>query len=74
VWDDSAEKTFSLCGVLDARNGLLRKSRQHEGILYPTVATNSRIAVIAGIRSGTREIVIVSENLLENSGTASVKN
>jgi hypothetical protein len=74
AWDDSAEKTFSLCGVLDSRNGLLRKSRQHEGVLYPTVAVNNQIAVIAGIRSGTREIVIVSENLPETSGTASVKN
>jgi hypothetical protein len=60
--------------VLDAQKGLLRKSRHHEGVLYPTVAANNQIAVIAGIRSGTREIAIVSESLPETGGTASVKN
>ncbi|MGH9833111.1 MAG: sialidase family protein [Blastocatellia bacterium] len=63
AWDDADGKTFSVWGVLNPRKGLLRKSSQREGVAYPVVATNGRIAVIAGMRLATHEIVTFTENL-----------
>jgi hypothetical protein len=61
AWDDADGKTFSVWGVLDPRKGLLRKSSQHDGVAYPVVATNGRIAVIAGMRLATHEIVTYTD-------------
>lgn len=63
AWDDAAEKTFSTWGLLEIRKGLLRRSGQHEGIAYPVVATNGRIAVIAAMRLATHEIVTYIESI-----------
>ncbi len=71
AWDDADGKTFSVWGVLDPRKGLLRKSSQHEGVAYPVAATNGRIAVIAGMRLATHEIVTFTENLNTAAGTNS---
>lgn len=67
AWDDAATKTFSIWGVLDARRGLTTKSSAREGVSYPVVAVNGRLAVIAGLRAATHEIAIFTENL---SGSA----
>jgi hypothetical protein len=63
VWDDSAEKSFTTCGVLDPQTGRLRKGAPRDGLLYPTVAANGRIAVIAAMQAATREIVFSTEPL-----------
>jgi BNR repeat-like domain len=63
AWDDTDEKMFSAWGVLDIQKGLLRKSERREGVAYPVVATNGRIAVIAGMRLETHEVVTYAENL-----------
>jgi hypothetical protein len=62
-WDDAGEKTFSLWGVLDPNKGLLRRSGEHEGIAYPVVAANGKVAVIAAMKMAAREIIIYSEKL-----------
>jgi hypothetical protein len=71
AWDDVDGKTFSAWGVLDAQKGVLRKSDRHEGVAYPVVATNGRIAVVAGMRLETHEIVTYAENLNTSSETNS---
>lgn len=71
AWDDADGKTFSVWGTLDPRKGLLRKSSQHEGVAYPVVATNGRIAIIAGMRLATHEIVTFTEKLNSASETNS---
>ena len=63
AWDDAGEKTFGVWGVLDPNKGLLRRSDGREGIAYPVTATNGRIAIIAGMKMATREIVIFTEKL-----------
>jgi hypothetical protein len=63
AWDDADGKTFSAWGVLDTQKGLMRRSDEHEGVAYPVVATNGRIAVIAGMRLATHEVVTYTENL-----------
>jgi hypothetical protein len=63
AWDDADGKTFSAWGVLDLQKGLLRRSDEHEGVAYPVVATNGRIAVIAGMRLATHEIVTYTQSL-----------
>ncbi len=63
AWDEAADKTVSLWGVLDPEKGLLRRSRPQEGIAYPVVAVNGQTAVIAGMRLATREIVTFTESL-----------
>lgn len=73
AWDDSAEKSFSVWGVLDARKGLMQKGIEREGILYPIVAVNNQIVLIAGLRAATREVAIFTDSLNESRGTASVK-
>ncbi|MEP7338862.1 MAG: sialidase family protein [Acidobacteriota bacterium] len=73
AWDDSAQKSFSVWGVLDARKGLLQKGSEREGILYPVAAVNSQAVVIAGMRAATREIAIFTERLTDSSGTAAMK-
>lgn len=67
AWDDADGKTFSVWGVLD----LLRRSSRHEGVAYPVVATNGRIAVIAGLRLATHEIVTYAESLNTAAETSS---
>src|SRR5215475_3063856 len=57
AWDDADGKTFSAWGVLNPQKGLLRRSDEHEGVAYPVVATNGRVAVIAGMRLATHEIM-----------------
>jgi len=69
AWDDAAEKSFSVLGLLDAGKGLQKKGVPHEGILYPTIAVNGRIAVIAGMRAATREVVTFTESLDDIVGT-----
>ncbi|HKQ74670.1 MAG TPA: sialidase family protein [Blastocatellia bacterium] len=63
AWDDADGKTFSAWGVLYPQKGLLRKSDRREGVAYPVVATNGRIAVVAGMRLATHEIVTFTESL-----------
>jgi hypothetical protein len=75
AWDDMDGKAFSAWGVLvmqkDAQKGLLRKSERHEGVAYPVVATNGKIAVIAAMRLATHEIVTYVENLTTAAETNS---
>jgi hypothetical protein len=71
AWDDTDGKTFSVWGVLDSQKGLLRRSSRHEGVAYPVVATNARIAVIAGMRLATHEIVTYTESLNTTAETNS---
>ncbi len=65
AWDDADGKTFSAWGVLDTQKGspkeLQRRSSRQEGVAYPVAATNGRIAVIAGMRLATHEIVTYTE-------------
>jgi hypothetical protein len=63
AWDDAADKTFSMWGVLDPQRGLLRRSQPQEGIAYPVVAANRHLAVIAGLRLATHEIALFTESL-----------
>jgi BNR repeat protein len=63
AWDDTDGKAFSAWGVLNTQNGLLRKSERLEGVAYPVVASNGKIAVIAAMRPATHEIVTYAENL-----------
>jgi hypothetical protein len=63
AWDDADGKTFSAWGALDMQKGLLRRSDQYEGVAYPVTATNGRVAVIAGMRLATHEIVTYTESL-----------
>ncbi|HEU0176102.1 MAG TPA: sialidase family protein, partial [Blastocatellia bacterium] len=63
AWDDTDEKLFSAWGVLDTQKGMQRRSERHEGVAYPVVATNGRIAVIAGMRLESHEIVTYTESL-----------
>ena len=72
AWDDADGKTFSAWGVLNPQKGLLRRSDEREGVAYPVVATNGRIAVIAGMRLATHEIVTYTESIntaAENNST-----
>jgi hypothetical protein len=71
AWDDADGAPFSAWSVLDTRKGLLRKSARHEGVAYPVVATNGRIAVIAGMRLATHEVVTYVENLNTTADTNS---
>jgi hypothetical protein len=63
AWDDAGEKTFSLWAILDPQKGSRRRSDGREGIAYPVTAINGRIAIIAGMKMATREIVIYKEKL-----------
>ena len=63
VWDDAQEQTFSVRGLLDPRKGLVWRSRADEGVAFPVVAASGQTAVIVGLRLGTREIAISTENL-----------
>jgi hypothetical protein len=63
AWDDAAEKTFSAWGVLDPRNGRLSKSKPQEGVAYPVSASNGAVAVIAGMKLSSHEIVTYQERL-----------
>lgn len=63
VWDDAAEKTFSAWGVLDPQKGLLQKSKPQDGLAYPVIASNGKIAVIAAMKLSTHEIAIFQERL-----------
>jgi hypothetical protein len=71
AWDDVDGKAFSVWGVLNMQKGLLRKSERQEGVAYPVVATNGRIAVIAAMRLATHEIVTYAENLNATAETNS---
>jgi hypothetical protein len=73
AWDASAQKSFSVWGVLDARKGTLQKGSEREGILYPVAAVNNQVVVIAGMRAATREVAIFTEQLNGVSGTSSVQ-
>ncbi|MDQ3009156.1 MAG: glycoside hydrolase [Acidobacteriota bacterium] len=73
AWDDSAEKSFSIWGVLDMRKGLLQKGSEREGILYPVAAVNNQVVVVAGMRAATHEVAIFTEHLNGSSGATSVK-
>jgi hypothetical protein len=69
AWDDADGKTFSVWGMLEPQKGLLQRSDRHEGVAYPVVATNGRVAVIAGMRLATHEIVTYTENLNKTAET-----
>ncbi|MBS1790696.1 MAG: exo-alpha-sialidase [Acidobacteria bacterium] len=62
-WDDATEKTFSAWGLLEPQKGLQRRSDPQEGLAYPVVAANAKIAVIAGMRLASHEIAISVESL-----------
>lgn len=62
-WDDATEKTFSAWGLLDPQKGLQRRSASQEGLAYPVVAANAKVAVIASMRLATHEISLVTEPL-----------
>lgn len=62
-WDDAAEKTFSAWGLLDPQRGLLRRSPSQDGVAYPVVAANGKLAIIAGMRLSSHEIAISIESL-----------
>lgn len=73
AWDDSAQKSFSVWGMLDARKGLLQKGSQLEGVLYPVAAVNHQVVVMAGMRAATREVAIFTEQLTDSGGAAPAK-
>jgi len=73
TWDDSADKSFSVWGVLDAKKGLLRKSDRRDGLLYPIVAINNHVVVVAAMQTATHRIVIFGENLNGAAGAVSSK-
>ena len=63
AWDGAEAQIFSVWGVLDARRGLRTKSAARAGISYPVLAVNGQQVVMAGLRAGTREVVIFTESL-----------
>jgi BNR repeat-like domain len=63
VWDDSAESTYSVLGELDGEKKIVRKGSNREGVTYPVLAVNDRVAVIAGMRAEKREVITYCENL-----------
>jgi hypothetical protein len=73
AWDDSADKSFTLWGVLDARKGLLQKGAGRDGLLYPIVTVNNQIAVIAAMQPATHQVVTFAENLNSAAGALSSK-
>jgi hypothetical protein len=70
AWDYAADKASSAWGVLDLQRGLLGKNGDQAGITCPVAAANGRIAMIAGMRSATREIVTYVEDLQPASKSA----
>lgn len=62
VWDDMDRKPVTAWGVLDRRDGSLKKSSAHEGVSYPTVAVNNSVAVIAAMQSSTQDIFLKLED------------
>jgi hypothetical protein len=73
AWDDAADKSFSVWGVLDAKKGLLRKSDRSEGLLYPIIAINNQIVVVAAMQTATHRVVTFAENLNSAAGAVSSK-
>lgn len=63
-WDDAAENTFSMWGVLDLKKGWRKRSGAQVGLSYPVVAANAKAAVIASMRRATGEIVLTSERFV----------
>ncbi|MEP7273583.1 MAG: hypothetical protein ABI882_18950, partial [Acidobacteriota bacterium] len=63
AWDYVAERTFTAWGVLDPNRGLLWRSTDNAGITYPVVASNDRVAIVAGMRPATHEIAIFVDTL-----------
>jgi hypothetical protein len=59
AWDYGTDKVSTTWAVIDAKGkGLLGRSSAHEGVNYPTVASNGQRVVITGMKSSTREMVM----------------
>jgi hypothetical protein len=56
VWDDWAQKTVSLWGILDPKTGLIQKGTARENISYPVAAVSNGIALVVGAQSATKDI------------------
>jgi hypothetical protein len=63
AWDDMAQKHATAWGILDPLTGALRKIEAREGVSYPTVARNNRVALIAGMNSATRDVFLHAEEI-----------
>jgi hypothetical protein len=60
AWDDAIDGVTSFFGVLDPAGGHLSRSPVQQGVSHPTLASNGQIAVVAGMKSSSREVAIVS--------------
>ncbi len=63
AWDDADAKTFSTWGAFDGQKGVVQKSADQTGIAYPVAAVNGKIALIAGLKLATHEIVTFVESI-----------
>jgi hypothetical protein len=60
AWDDAVDGVTSFFGVLDPTRARLSRSPLQQGVSHPTLASNGRIALVAGMKSSSREVAIVS--------------
>jgi hypothetical protein len=60
AWDDAVDGVTSFFGLLDPGGGRLHRSPVQQGVSHPTLASNGKIALVAGMNSSSREVVIVS--------------
>jgi hypothetical protein len=63
AWADTAEGVTSILGFLDPNVGSFLRSLEDKNVAYPTLATNGRIAVMAGMTVSTKDIRLVNSPL-----------
>lgn len=65
AWDDAAEGVASVLGLLDAGNGTFSRTITELDVAYPTLATNDRLTVMAGMKLATKDIRLISAPLTQ---------
>ncbi len=63
AWDYAADKASTAWGVLDPKRGLLGRSGDETGIIYPVTAVSGRVAIVVGMRLATHEIATYVEDV-----------
>lgn len=65
AWDDAGEHLASILGFLDANSGTFVRTLTDENVGYPTLATNGKVAVMAGMKLAAKDIRLINSALTE---------